>query len=74
MKLQVLACNFIKKETLAQAFSCEICKISKNAFSYRPHPFAATERTIRFSDKGIKGRERSKEYACQQIQYYNILH
>ena len=23
-------CNFIKKETLAQVFSCEFCKISKN--------------------------------------------
>ena len=27
--------NFIKKETLAQVFSCEICDISKNTFSYR---------------------------------------
>ena len=27
------ACNFIKKETLAQVFSCEFCKISKNTFS-----------------------------------------
>ena len=26
------ACKFIKKETLAQAFSCEFCKISKNTF------------------------------------------
>ena len=25
-------CNFIKKETLAQVFSCEFCKISKNTF------------------------------------------
>ena len=23
-------CNFIKKETLAQVFFCEFCKISKN--------------------------------------------
>ena len=29
------ACNFIKKETLAQVFSCQFCKISKNTFSYR---------------------------------------
>ena len=28
-------CNFIKKETLAQVFSCEFCKTSKNTFSYR---------------------------------------
>ena len=27
------SCNFIKKETLALAFSCEFCKISKNTFS-----------------------------------------
>ena len=26
------ACNFVKKETLAQVFSCEFCKISKNKF------------------------------------------
>ena len=29
------ACNFIKKETLAQLFSCEFCDIFKNAFFYR---------------------------------------
>ena len=27
------ACNFIKKETLAQVFSCEFCEISKNTLS-----------------------------------------
>ena len=26
------ACDFIKKETLAQAFSCQFCEISKKAF------------------------------------------
>ena len=26
------ACNFINKETLAQAFSCEFCEISKSTF------------------------------------------
>ena len=26
------ACNFIKKETLAQVLSCEFCEISKNTF------------------------------------------
>ena len=29
-------CNFIKKETLAQVFSCEFCKISKNS-SFTEH-------------------------------------
>ena len=36
IKLQAptLACNFIKKETLAQVFS-QFCEISENTFSYR---------------------------------------
>ena len=32
------AFNFNKKETLAQAFSCEFCEISKKTFSYRRPP------------------------------------
>ena len=32
IKLQVKACNFIKKETLAQVFSCEFCEIPKSIF------------------------------------------
>ena len=35
-------CNFIKKETLAQVFSCEFFEISKNTFSYRIPPVAAS--------------------------------
>ena len=31
-KLQAKACSLIKKETLAQVFSCGFCEISKNAF------------------------------------------
>ena len=31
-KVAGLACNFIKKETLAQVFSCEFCEIPENAF------------------------------------------
>ena len=29
------AYNFIKKETLAEVFSCEFCEISRNTFSYK---------------------------------------
>ena len=29
-KVAGLTCNFIKKETLAQVFSCKFCEISKN--------------------------------------------
>ena len=35
-------CNFIKKETLAQVFSCEFCEISKSNFSYRAPPVVAS--------------------------------
>ena len=35
-------CNFIKKGTLAQVFSGEFCKISKNTFFYRTPPVAAS--------------------------------
>ena len=42
IKLQ--ACNFIKKETPAQECSCEFREISKNTFSYRKPPVAASEK------------------------------
>ena len=32
IKLQASACNFVKKETLAQVFSSEFYKIFKNTF------------------------------------------
>ena len=34
--------TFVKKETLAQVFSCEFCESSKNIFSYRTPPVAAS--------------------------------
>ena len=46
IKLQVSACNFIKKETLAQVFSCEFCEISKNIFSYRTPLVAASDHLL----------------------------
>ena len=36
------ASNFIKKETLAQMFSCEFCEIFKTTFFYRTPPVAAS--------------------------------
>ena len=32
MKMQAEACNFIKKKTVAQVFSCEFYEITKNIF------------------------------------------
>ena len=40
---QAEACNFIKKETLAQVFSYEFYEIFKNIFFYRTPPKAASE-------------------------------
>ena len=42
IKLQVHACIFMKKETLAQVFSFEFCKILKNTFSCRTPPVVAS--------------------------------
>ena len=36
------ACDIIKKESLAQVFSCEFCEISKNTFFYRTPPVATS--------------------------------
>ena len=36
------ACDFIKKETLAQVFSCEFCEIFKNTFFHRTPSVAAS--------------------------------
>ena len=46
---------FIKKETLAQVFSCEFCEISKNTFSYRTPLVAASGLIIlnKFIDKVV---------------------
>ena len=39
---KVKACNFIKIEALARLFFYEFCEISKNTFSYRTPPVAAS--------------------------------
>ena len=46
LKVQAGACNFIKKETLAHVFSYEFCEISKNTFSYRTPPMAASSSPV----------------------------
>ena len=40
--IKLRACNFIKKETLAQVFSCEFCEIYKNTFFHRTPLVAAS--------------------------------
>ena len=41
------ACNFIKKETLVQVFSCKFCDISKNTFLHKT-PLVAASAEIAF--------------------------
>ena len=43
IKLQALACNFIKKENLAQVFFCEFCEISKKTFFTEQFQATASE-------------------------------
>ena len=45
-KKGVLRPFLLKKETLAQVFSCEFCEIFKNNFLYRTPPVAASVLTI----------------------------
>ena len=39
----LMPATLLKKETLAQVFSCEFCKISKSTFSYRTPLVTASE-------------------------------
>ena len=42
IKCRPKACNFVKRETLAQVFFCEFCEISKNTFLHRTPLVAAS--------------------------------
>ena len=50
IKLQAEAFNFIKKEALAQVFSCEFCETSKNNFSYRTPLVAVSQILIHLTN------------------------
>ena len=49
--LRPKACNFLKKETLAQVLSCECYEVFKNTYFYRTPLVAASEKLI--SEKKI---------------------
>ena len=50
----VEACNFIKKETLAQVFSCEFGKIFKKTFFNRTPPVDASDNQEKKANKKQK--------------------
>ena len=67
----LFAFNFIKKETLAQVFSCEFCEISKNSFFYRA-PLVAASRTWRAGEKGTLLQVLSREYLQIFLDSYSV--
>ena len=46
-----MACNFIKKETLALVFSCEFCEITKNTSSTEHLRKSASETVVNLGSK-----------------------
>ena len=71
------ACNFIKKDTLEQVFSCEFCEISKKTF-FTEHSGRLLLCFIAFSDRELyvsasKPIAVRKSTAVSIIVYRNIL-
>ena len=61
IKLQAEACNFIKKETLAQVSPCGFCEISKNTF-FTEHLWAAASGYHKYSFMLITFINRNSQY------------
>ena len=51
-------CSRVLKKTLAHVFSCELCEISKNTFSYRTTPLAALDEVDKNVEKTLSNRLR----------------
>ena len=59
IRLQAIACNFIKKETLAEVFSCEFWEIIKNIF-FTEH--LGTTTSVFHKSSNIYPRQISSKY------------
>ena len=70
IKLQA-ACNFIKKDTLTQVFSCEFCEISKNIFFTEHFRTTASERV--FTRETSSGDEIIPVYGETSLTVYTFL-
>ena len=72
--LRPKACNFIKKETLAQMFSCEFCEISKNTF-FTEHVWATASVLIRLRQQLLLKIFIKKETLVQvfSCEFYEIF-
>ena len=70
IKLLALTSNFIKKEALAQVFSCEFCQISKNTFLKEHFWATASVRVSTHSNTVL-----SQEKTFQRLNIpYRVLH
>ena len=71
---QVEACNFIKKEALAQVFSCEFCEISKNTFLHRTPLVAASGMICIAKRKPVAMCIKTLKPDFQRNDYFRILY
>ena len=71
IKLQEV-CNFIKKETLAQVFSCEFCEISQKTFPYRTPLVAASVNSCHFPS--LIYHDCSLKFSKQKVNYFEPFH
>ena len=65
-------CDFFKKETLAQVFSCEFCEISKNIFFYRTPLVAASETLLQFYSMSQNILNFSRERFINTLMVYHV--
>ena len=72
IKLQVSACNLIKKETLALVLPCEFREISKNTFSYRRPPVAASVFIVLGVNKKNNVLSNNSLITCKFLEYSTI--
>ena len=77
--LEPQTCNFIKKETLEQVFSCKFCEISKNTFSYKTPPgllleFAVTYSLIKLKNSQILIKTQLTSFVGDWVSLFKRLH
>ena len=63
--IKKIAWNFVKKETLAQEFSCEFCEIFKNTYFYRT-PWVATSVGGKYRERPVNLSKKYKVYLLRQ--------
>ena len=67
-------CNFIKKQALAQVFSCEFCEISRNTFTTKHLRTTASQQIdVTFYISGTsEERDMRKERDAEGEPYINV--